>query len=132
MAPHWTEKWLGRPFEPGEYDCLHFARDVLAVEFDIILHLPERHATCIRLIARKIADGKGEAAVRMTGPPGEGDGILMSPYGSRLGGSHVGICATPGGIPHVLHCVNDLGSVLWPLAGIEARGWQVEGAYRWL
>ena len=129
---HWTEKWLGRPYVEGEHDCMHFLRDVLAHEFGRHLKLPERHATRRRAMARQIADHIDEAAAPMICPPDEGDGILMSVLGSTLGGHHVGLCATPGGEPHVLHCVVDLGSVLWPLQGLDGRGWQVEGAYRWL
>ncbi len=130
---HWSEKWLGRDFVPGEHDCLHFVRDVLRVEFGVRVRIPVRdHPVRIRAMAREIAAGKGEVAMPMICDPDEGDGILMSPHGSTLGGSHIGICAKPGDEPHVLHCVKDLGSVLWPLQGLDGRGWQVEGAYRWL
>ena len=105
---------------------------MLAHEFGRELKLPERHETRIRAMARQIAGHVGEAAVPMICDPDEGDGILMSRTGSLLGGHHAGICAMPGGERYVLHCVKDLGSVMWPLSGIEGRGWQVEGAYRWL
>lgn len=129
---HWTEKWLGQPYVEGEYDCLHFVRDVLDEEFNHPIRIPERKATGARGMAREIADLGGEVALPLVGKPDEGAGVLMAEAGWTRGGTHIGLWTAPGGRAHVLHNVRDLGSVLWPLDGLLERGWTLEGFYRWL
>ena len=129
---HWTERWLDRPYVEGEHDCLDFARDVLREEFGREIRIPPREATGLRGFSREIAELGGEAAVPIVSDPAEGDGVLMSKAGWKRGGHHVGLWTAPGGVPHVLHCVKVLGSVLWPLHHLQGRGWQAEGFYRWL
>ena len=129
---HWTEKWLGRPYVAGQHDCLDFARDVLLDEFSIEIRIPHREATGLRGFAREIAELGGDVATPIVAGLREGDGVLMSKRGWQRGGHHVGLWTAPGGTAHVLHCIKGLGSVLWPLHGLQERGWQMEGCYRWL
>ena len=132
MSAHWAEKWLGRGFDTARYDCMDFVAEVLAAEFDRRIRVPPRSRGDMRGMAREIADLGGEVAVPRIGPPQEGDGVLMRPLGSRLGGCHIGLHTAPAGEPHVLHCVEVLGAVHVPTRTLPHRGWEVEGIYRWL
>ena len=97
MAPHWAEKWLGRGFDASRYDCLDFVAEVLAAEFGRRIRVPPRSRGHMRTMVREIADLGGDVAVRRFGAPHDGDGVLMRPLGSRLGGCHIGLHTAPAG-----------------------------------
>ncbi len=50
---------------------------------------------------------------------------------AHVEGHHIGLWCAPAGEPSVLHCQAGLGTVLHPLRGLEARGLEPAGIYRW-
>ncbi len=133
VTPHWSGRYIGRAHVEGAHDCADFVADVLREEFGRVWAPPPRaHAVRGRdaQIAALAADharplGAGET-------PEEGDGVLMRMAGRRrLAGHHIGLWCAPAGEPSVLHCQAGLGTVLHPLRGLEARGLEPAGIYRW-
>ncbi|MYF99262.1 hypothetical protein F4212_09035 [Candidatus Poribacteria bacterium] len=133
FGAHWSDKWLGTTFRPGEYDCLDFVQEVMATDFGRELKIPARHrGENVRIMARDIAALGGIAADPIQSSPVDGDGVLLKPRGTRIPGYHVGVVAIISGEIFVMHCVEVMGGVRFPAATIEDHGWTVEGYYRWL
>lgn len=128
----WTERWIGRPWVDGRYDCTDFVLEVLLEEFGLAPALPARAATT-RGRDRQIRDLALEFArpIRTGEAPRDGDGVLMRQLGRRVDGHHIGLWAGPAAAGHVLHCMRGLGSALHPLPGLEQRGLEATGIYRW-
>ncbi len=133
VTPHWSGRYIGRAHVEGAHDCADFVADVLREVFGRVWTPPPRaHAVRGRdaQIAALAADharplGAGET-------PEEGDGVLMRMAGRRrLAGHHIGLWCAPAGEASVLHCQAGLGTVLHPLRGLEARGLEATGIYRW-
>lgn len=132
-ATHWSMKWLGRAFVPEKYDCLDFVQDVLRTDRGKEIRIPpRRRGTTVRIMASGIAQLGGEVAVPRRDAVQEFDAVLMKPCGTRITGYHIGLAALVEGVWHVLHCVEGLGSVLYPASTIHHHGWEIEGYYRWL
>ena len=79
---HWSTKWLGRPFIPGQYDCLDFVREVLREEFGREIRIPPRVSDTMRTMVREIEELAGDVAVAID-MPREGDAVLLKPAGTR-------------------------------------------------
>lgn len=133
-APHWSERWIGRAWVAGAYECSDLVAEVLAAEFDTDIDLPraganvrERDRLTARLapaLARRLASDEA---------PREGDGVLMRARGRRsVAGHHIGLWCAPGGEPSVLHCLAGAGSCVHALAGLPARGLETDGVWRWI
>lgn len=135
MAPHWTQKWLGRAWRDDEYECAEFTVEVLKAEFGVPLgaKAPPAKGGVRRHDAQFEAYLRSGQVRQVVGAPREGDGVLMrSAHGVRLQGYHMGVyVAGAGGEPHVLHLAPDLGSVLQPVARLEELGYELAGFYRW-
>ena len=125
-------RYLGRPFLPGVYDCAVLVVDVSREQFGMRVRLPGRAAS-LRARDAQIA-AFAAALARPVDTPASGDVVLMRAVGRRRSvGHHVGVYyRPPGGQPHVLHCAAGAGTCLHPVAGLEARGYEVTGVYRWL
>lgn len=129
---HWALRWLGRERVEGEYECTDFVSEVLAAQFRRRVSFP-RPATRDR--DRELARHIDRYAARLPTltAPVEGDGVLMRERGRRLGlGHHIGIWCAPGGTASVLHLPGRGGAVLHPLAGLDARGYELRGIWRWI
>ena len=131
---HWTDAYVGRRYVEGRHDCVDLVATVLRKHFARVWRPPPR-AEGVRARDAQVAALAGEHA-RPLGPgetARDGDGVLMRAAGRRRGiGHHIGLyVALPAG-PSVLHCQRGLGTVLQPLAGLETRGLEVAGLYRWL
>ena len=145
VAAHWSGRWIGLEWRAGEYECGDFVSQVLAAEFGLDIDLPrgatirERDRLVARLatvLARRLegeAPGRGEAPGHGEAPR-DGDAVLMRARGRRseLAGHHIGLWCAPCGEPSVLHCMAGAGACLHPLAGLAARGLEVDGIWRWL
>ena len=137
--PHWAEGYIGRPYIEGRHDCADFVAAVLRERFGREIALPGR-AGNVRARDAQIVAMKGAYARRVApeargdlGAPREGDGVLMAAAGrGRCMGHHIGIWCAPGGVPHVLHCLKGVGSILHPLRDLGRRALVLEGVYRWL
>ena len=144
-SPHWSERWIGRDWRPGVYECSDFVAEVLAAEFGLAVDLPRASAAggaagagSIRARDRLTAR-LAPSLARPLGPgeaPREGDGVLMRARGRRgargaVAGHHIGLWCAPGGEPSALHCAAGLGSCVHALAGLPARGLEADGIWRW-
>ena len=133
-APHWSERWIGRDWVAGAYECSDFVAEVLAAEFGVAVDLPRAGESirerdrltrlCAPALARQLAPGEA---------PLEGDGVLMRARGRRtVAGHHIGLFCAPGGEPSALHCAAGLGSCVHSLASLPARGLHADAVWRWL
>ena len=124
--------YLGRPYVQGEYDCADLVVDVAREQLGVRLTLPGRAAS---QRGRDLQIAALTAALaEPVDTPAEGDLVLMRVTGRRHEvGRHAGVWHhPPGHAPHVLHCAGGAGTCLHPVAGLEARGYQITGVYRWL
>lgn len=133
--PHWTQKWLGRPWREDEYECAAFTVEVLKAEFGVPFGAaaPAAEGGVRRHDAQFEAYLRSGKIRRVAGMPEEGDGVLMrSAHGVRLRRFHMGVfVAGADNEPWVLHLVEDLGSALHPVGRLEELGYALEGYYRW-
>ena len=129
-GPHWSTRYLGRPFHPFEHDCADLVVAVLREQFGIGISLPGRAAT-LRGRDAQITDLAWRYG-RPVGTPAEGDVALMRAAARRFGvGHHVGVCCLPDGrTHHVLHCAARLGTCLHPLGALADRGYELQMVYR--
>lgn len=126
---HWTERYVGRRWEAGRYECIDLALEVSSREFGARPRLPPYAA----------GRGAREAQVAALGSvladpvpaPRDGDLALMAPRGSSRGGHHIGVAALIEGAPHVLHCAEGAGACLHPVHALPAHGWELRGWHRW-
>ena len=127
---HWAERYVGRAYREGEYDCVHLVVDVLAEQFGRRITTPA-HARGIRARDAQIAHYR-EHVVSSVDAPAEGDVVLMRELGRRRSmGHHIGVWCDAGGAA-VLHCSVSLGTCLHPLRRLHQYGLEVTGIYRWL
>ena len=106
--------------------------EVLAEEFGRQVALPR--AGSVREADRFVEQAlfAGNLAVETIAPT-EGDAVLMVHVGRRCElGHHIGIFCSPGGEPHVLHCMAGVGSCLHSLASMPGRKLKPIGVYKWL
>ena len=128
---HWAYAWLGRPYAAGTSDCATLVEDVLRAR-GVELRLPSR-AAGQRGRDVQLAATAEQLAVPVEGQPREGDVVLMQAAGRRDDvGRHVGVWCEIAGVPHVLHCIADVGTCLHSLdaRALAGRGFRVVGVYR--
>ncbi|MYE01463.1 MAG: hypothetical protein F4Y03_09310 [Alphaproteobacteria bacterium] len=132
FGDHWTDRWLGRPWVEGTYDCVDFVKEVLAEQFGRRLRLPATPASA-RDWDRTVANLKADHGYR-TPFPADGDGVLMMQAGARRQrGYHLGVAVRREGRLLVLHCPRNGSSVLTPAKDLRAAfQLELEGTYRWL
>ncbi len=128
---HWAESYVGQPYIEGERDCAHFVVTVLGERFSREIALPA-HAAGVRARDAQIEALAGAFALP-TIAPREGDGVLMREAGRRrVAGHHIGVWCAPSGVPHVLHCLKEIGVCLHPIRALARHGLEMTGVYRWL
>lgn len=135
-AAHWSDKYLGRPYLRGEFDCADLVVEVAQAEFGRAVALP-RHAESVRARDKQIERLTGELGRRLDGAAGElpqdGDIVLMKAAGRRLSlGHHIGLVAVLPLAVCALHCLAGVGVARQPIDCLAARGLEVTGFYRWL
>ena len=135
-AAHWSDKYLGRPYLRGEFDCADLVVEVARAEFGRAVALP-RHAEGVRARDRQIERLTGELGRRLDRAAGEtiqdGDIVLMKAAGRRLSlGHHIGVAAMLPLAACVLHCLAGVGVARHPLDCLAARQLTLTGIYRWL
>lgn len=131
---HWTEAYLGRPWEAGEYDCADLVRDVAKDRLGIDIALPSEREWR-RMPPERVAELGAEWTVA-TESPREHDAVLMRVLGSRRSlGSHIGVYAEVGaevGVEGwVLHNLAGTGAIFTPLRRLAAVNLELVGYYRW-
>lgn len=124
----WTDKWVGRRYVPGEFDCAELVRQVAMEVNGIDIHLP-----AVRSWRKTEPHGAlFSVSASPTRAPREGDVVLMRYMGLRSEfGAHVGIYVDMGGAGWVLHNMESAGVILHPIAGLPARLLKLEGFYTW-
>lgn len=135
-AAHWSDKYLGRPYARGEFDCADLVVEVAQAEFGRAVALP-RHAESVRARDKQIERLTGELGRRLDAAAGErpqdGDIVLMRAAGRRLAlGHHIGVAASLPLALCVVHCLAGVGVARHPLDCLASRGLEATGFYRWL
>ncbi len=98
---------------------------------------PRRRALAPLACLRATRGARSRAPGRCAARPRTG-AMTVTPHWSgryigraHVEGHHIGLWCAPAGEPSVLHCQAGLGTVLHPLRGLEARGLEPAGIYRW-
>lgn len=134
---HWSEKYVGTPYQPGVFDCGTlvervqqevFGRNVVAPSDRDYTSVPQGFTAKFEAMTRQIDRIKSDYAIRTTDPV-DGDAILLQARGYF---QHLGLLCIINGERWVLHAT-DLHKqvVLHRLTEMEIRGMRVEGYYRW-
>jgi hypothetical protein len=127
--PHWSERYVGRPYDAEEYDCIDFVVDVLKEQFHRELLPPNGHGHEDREGRAKVIRDNIHRYVRPTGKPEEGDGVLMNIAGRD---QHIGIYVEINHVPFVLHNQRTTGVVVIRIRELNRWGYKVEGFYKWI
>ena len=135
-AAHWSDKYLGRPYLRGTFDCADLVVEVARAEFGRAVALP-RHAEGVRARDRQIEQLTGALGRRLDRLAGEtlqdGDIVLMKAAGRRLSlGHHIGVAAALPLALCVLHCLAGIGVTRHPIDCLAERQLTLTGIYRWL
>jgi hypothetical protein len=129
--PHWSDKYIGRPYVVNTYDCAALAADIAKQEFGWEVFLPTDHGTTPLGQQRQFMRYTPLSAFPI--PENEardGDLVLMRGRG-RL--NHVGVFyRDTEHIAWVIHNANNVGSVIRTKCRcLGALGYAIEGVYRW-
>lgn len=125
---HYANKYIGKPWVQGEYDCWGLVKDVYANEFGIeaigTVTKPYNLRDTIELFS---LNSNWYANWQKVENPQDGDAVLM-----RQGKNpcHVGVwCEIDGG--GVLHNIEKAGVVFQDLNAIKTSGYSIVGFYRY-
>jgi hypothetical protein len=132
---HWSERYIGRRYIAGEFDCADLAELVQKEVFGREVHLPKDRdyagktgVAKLRAMADQIAREKDRYAAP-TDSPSDGDAVLMTGRGRD---QHIGVLCVIGADKYVLHGTSSYGhAVLSLLRNIDRHGLAVEGFYKW-
>jgi hypothetical protein len=132
---HWAERYVGRPYIEGEFDCADLARLVQQEVFKREIRLPASRDYAGKEGMAKIRAMSGQieaCKLDYAGPvatPVEGDAVLLI---SRAASSHIGTWCAIGGEGYVLHCTSrSKQAVLQRIRDLHLFGLKIEGFYRW-
>ena len=124
---HWSEKYIGLPYEEGKMDCAELVKRVLFVEFGKVANIPSERAAGLRGKSQQIDLTKDKVAKKVKAPR-EGDVVLMRCRGA-LG--HVGVYCLINHEAWVLHALKNAGQVcIHRMHNLHKYGLEVEGFYR--
>jgi hypothetical protein len=122
---HWSDPYVGQPFDYHAANCADLAVRVQAEQFGRRVRVAGCHSPRPDVTDAAILD-QMHAACREVREPADGDGVLLS-NGNHL---HVGLyCCLDE--PHVLHALAGAGVVRHRLRQIGRYGFAIEGYYRW-
>ncbi len=134
-----AQRYVGMPYRPGRFDCVHLAALVQEEVFGrtVADWLPGRHPVSPGA-QHQLVESTREALADLVGQPETGDAVLFK-HAVHVRGTdlvdvwHVGTLFIDGCGQHwVLHTHAGCGSVvLEGLAACKARGLRLEGFYRW-
>lgn len=125
---HWSDKYIGRPYVAGSYDCAALAAEVAQAEFGRAVRLPQDRPTGHFAQSAEIDALQDDYAVPVTDPQ-EGDPVLMKCRG-RL--SHIGVWCLIDGEPYILHAMRNAGHVVrHRLRDLARVNLDFAGAYQW-
>lgn len=125
---HWSDKYVGLPYLPQEFDCASLAAKVSKDLFNKEIGLPESHGETYRGQSKQILKHKDDLAIKIEKPV---DGCPALFYGrGRL--CHIGVMCWIAGDWWVLH--NDENSrfvVRQRLRDMTRMLFTLEGYYSW-
>jgi len=125
---HWSDRYVGQPYVPGENDCAELAARVQREVFGREIALPSERAFGLRGLTAQIDAARDDYGTR-TDSPADGDAVLMRCRGKL---SHIGVYCDLDGVGWVLHAVRNAGQVVrHRLRELPLQGLAVEGFYRW-
>lgn len=128
MAPLEVDRWLGRQWREGEYECADLVREVLwehGVEAEIP-HVPRTIPSRARIL-RRAESSPAWRRVECTRPL---DVVAMlCLFQQRVEDWHLGVVAGSG--PVILHLAPETGVTCVAAADIALQGYRIEGFFRW-
>jgi len=126
---HWSEKYIGMPYDPASNNCAMFVEKVLSEVFSVSISLPVCTVQHYRTHASLIQKHK-DVYASLTDTPSEGDCVLMVGRGRT---NHIGVYCEVNGVAFVVHAMEKAGQVcLHRLRDLTKYGLDVEGIYKWL
>lgn len=123
-APHWTQRYLGMPYEPG--GCLLLFVRVQRERFGRVID-PVSIPGALRDRILAFSAALEQVGWVKVATPIDGDAVLMS-FHNRP--HHIGVYVGDVARGSVLQSIEGSGVVLPSLASQEAGGWRVLGFYR--
>jgi hypothetical protein len=135
---HWSDRFVGMRYVPDEFECGDFAVRVQREVFGREIRLPTGRLPGAMGRARKLAEHRDEFAQRIDEHAAvEGDGVLINTRGLD---QHIGVLCEIGGERWVMHnlsvaenAARYCGQVVrHRLREMVARGYKIEGFYRWI
>jgi hypothetical protein len=127
---HWSDNYIGRPYQLGEADCAALVADVRREVFRQPVPSEVEVARSLSSLGRagQVSDGVALYGDQTQGPV-DGDVVLMLCAGRP---SHVGVYCLIDGIAFVLHAMRNHGAVVrHRISQLPLTGLKVEGYYRW-
>lgn len=125
MNINWYLPYIGLPY--AEADCAELVNRVQEEVFERQANLPTERAHGPRNLSAQLATALPDYATP-TEQPWEGDLVVMQDSANLY---HIGVYATPGGQPSVLHAMRRARTCLHPLRNLHTLNLTVEGFYRW-
>ena len=128
---HWSEKYVGREYRTGVFDCADLLKLVMHYEFGRDIKLPNDRDWRTQK-PENISDYAREFASQTTIPI-EGDAILMRIVGRKYSlGGHVGILSIVKKRQWVLHSIQNVGCIFHPVKDLATYHLEPVGFYQWL
>lgn len=134
---HWSQRYVGRAYVEGKFDCADMARLVQLEVFKREVNIPgsrdyadKQGIARVRAQHSQIQRGLPSCATR-TDSPQDGDGVLLAGRGYV---NHVGVYCVINGEAYVLHAARGYRqAVLSKVRDLPfVHGLKVEGYYRWI
>lgn len=126
---HWSNKFVGKKYIDGIYDCGDTVEDIQNVVFNRGIILPAREGTTMSILTEQLQAEKDNYAKKVDNPF-EGDVLLMRGISGRL--NHIGVYFRTGNTDYVIHNIRTLGSVvITPIRKLKVFGFIPEGYFRW-
>jgi cell wall-associated NlpC family hydrolase len=127
---HWSENYIGRPYNLGDADCAALVVDVRQNEFaGNVPEFVEAMRENTRLKRVEQLESLAKQATEKTDNPQEGDIVLMLCRGRP---SHVGVYCIVDNEPSVLHAMENAKMVVrHRIRDLNRFFLSVEGYYKW-
>lgn len=130
MSAHWTEAYVGLPYEKGGgskgFNCWTFFRHVQLHRFGIRVPEISEPDSKFKLL-RKVPAAARELGWEKVGTPRTGDAVLMAHFKHP---NHVGLWVDVVNGGAVLHCAAGAGSVLATRTHLELGQWRIISFFR--
>jgi len=128
--PHWSDKYIGRPYQLHTYDCASLIQEIAKEEFDIDGFIPAEHGSNSVGHQRQFMRYKSVSLEPIDKSSiQEGDLVLMISAGRM---NHIGVYYKDKASEWVVHNAAQVGAVIRTrLRSLSQLGYAIEGFYRW-